>query len=86
MNEITNEELVAEKLPPPSTSWREIGWFALTFNGDEHGGSFEAYGDVAEKKSPEFSDWERPSGKPNWATDWPFLRAATLAALWLRAR
>jgi hypothetical protein len=49
MTEIPNEELVTEKLPLPSASWREIGWFALTFNGYEHWGSFEACGEIAEK-------------------------------------
>ena len=44
MNEIPNDALVLEKLPPPMASWRKIGWFALTFNGYEHWGSFEACG------------------------------------------
>ena len=54
MNGIPNKGLVAEKFPPSSARWREIGWFALTFNGYEHWGSFEACSEVAEKSRQRF--------------------------------
>ena len=61
MREIPNEELAAEKLPPPAASWRDIGGFALTFNGYEHWGSFAACGEVAENC---WQDYKAGKGLP----------------------
>lgn len=48
MTEISNRELTLDQLPLPDAGWYEIGWFALTFNGYDHWGSFDACGDVSE--------------------------------------
>ena len=48
MKEIPDKKLVVDKLPPPESGWREIGRFALTFNGYDHWGSVSACSEVAE--------------------------------------
>lgn len=47
MSHIPNQELTPEMLPKPEADWSAIGNFALTFNGYEYWGSFEACGDKA---------------------------------------
>lgn len=44
---IPNHALRPEHLPPPDASWSEIASFALTFDGYEANGSFEAAADIA---------------------------------------
>jgi len=41
MEEIANTDLTESDLPTSDAQWREIGRFALSFNGYEHWGSFE---------------------------------------------
>ena len=40
-NEIANADLRTSHLPPPGAGWREIGRFALSFDGYAWWGSFE---------------------------------------------
>jgi len=47
--EIANEELSESDLPPPEAGWREIGRFALSFNGYEAWGSFQKCAEVANR-------------------------------------
>lgn len=44
---IPNAELKESDVPPPDADWGWIGHFALTFNGYEYWGSFEACGTMA---------------------------------------
>jgi len=44
---IPNDALCLEHLPPPDASWSEIAAFALTFDGYEANGGFEAAADIA---------------------------------------
>ncbi len=47
VQEITNEDLTLDDIPEPTARWGEIGRFALTFNGYERLGSFEACAAIA---------------------------------------
>jgi len=47
MSRMSNEELGVDILPSPDADWGEIGWFALSFDGYEYWGGFDACGDVA---------------------------------------
>jgi len=47
MAHIPHNDLTPDQIPPPKAGWREIGWFALTFDGYEVHGGFEACGDIA---------------------------------------
>ena len=47
---IPNEALRPEHLPAPDASWSELGSFALTFDGYEACGSFEAAAEVADAR------------------------------------
>lgn len=47
MRLIPNEHLRTGDVPPPEAGWREIGEFALTFDGYERWGSFDACAEVA---------------------------------------
>ena len=47
--EIANTELSESDLPSPDAGWREIGRFALSFNGYEAWGSFRKCADVADR-------------------------------------
>jgi hypothetical protein len=46
---IANEELTRSAIPPHNPTLDEISRFALTFNGYDHWGSFEACADVANR-------------------------------------
>ena len=48
MNAIPNVSLEPVDLPDPAADWGIIGTFALTFDGYEHWGSFEACNRVSE--------------------------------------
>ena len=52
--EIANAELSESDLPPPEAGWREIGRFALSFNGYEAWGSFQKCADVANRWADDF--------------------------------
>ena len=47
MRLIQNADLTLADIPVPDADIDEIGWFALTFDGYEHWGSFEECADVA---------------------------------------
>ncbi len=51
IEEIANEDLTLEDIPLPSTPWREISSFALSFDGYEHWGSFEKCADIANSRA-----------------------------------
>jgi hypothetical protein len=68
---ISNKRLRAEKMPLPAADWSEIQRFALTFDGYEHWGSFD-----------QCAATRYANGSPYM----PFLRAAAVAPLRLRAR
>ena len=52
MHEISNEELTLADVPAVDASWPEIEAFALTFDGYEAIGSFDALADLAERGDP----------------------------------
>jgi hypothetical protein len=54
---ITNEELKRSAIPPHNPTLDEISRFALTFNGYDHWGSFEACADVANKFLRAFAEY-----------------------------
>lgn len=47
---VPNQRLKASRIPDPDAEWDEIGQFALTFNGYEHWGSFEACAEIARER------------------------------------
>ena len=47
--EIANIDLTERDIPSPKAEWRQIGKFALTFNGYEHWGSFEKCGEIGNR-------------------------------------
>jgi hypothetical protein len=55
MNTIPNVSLELADLPAPEEDWSRINSFALTFNGYDHWGSFEACGEVAERWQQAFT-------------------------------
>lgn len=48
-NDIANADLTEGTLPPCNAEWREIGGFALSFNGYNHWGSFERCAEIANR-------------------------------------
>lgn len=66
MEEISNANLKAHLLPRSGADWAEIIGFAHTLNGHEYWGSFEKYGEIANKILEE----NKASGKlPNNLTN-----------------
>lgn len=53
MQEIPDDKLRQEDVPEALAEWDTISRFALTFNGYQVWGSFEACAEVAETKQPE---------------------------------
>jgi len=51
---IANAELRESDLPPPEAGWREIGRFALSFNGYEAWGSLEKCAEVGNRCADAF--------------------------------
>jgi len=48
--EIRNDELTLELIPPPQADWDEIQEFAMTFSGYDYWGSFNACAEIANAK------------------------------------
>jgi hypothetical protein len=57
LKDIPNRELKVSDLPAPGADWSTINRFALTFNGYEQLGSFEACAEIANaRKSDTLTD------------------------------
>jgi len=46
-DQISNQDLTEQDLPPPDAQWWQIWEFALTFDGYDHWGSFDKCAEIA---------------------------------------
>jgi hypothetical protein len=48
-DQISNQDLAEQELPPPDADWWQIWEFALTFDGYDHWGSFDQCADIGNR-------------------------------------
>ena len=66
MNEIPNNKLTENDLPPPNVDWTPVRLFALSFNGYDKWGSFGKCADIA---NDSLEKWREKEILPNSLTE-----------------
>jgi len=57
-DQIPNQGLTEQDLPPPDAEWWQIWEFALTFDGYDHWGSFDEAADIGNRGAAAYAEYQ----------------------------